>query len=104
MDGDLSLVGLRHWVGLGWNIRVSVDVPDIFISCHFVNSFQYFVYLFCMYYGIFVYIVCQLSIYNNFSLKDNKYLYYLIYNFCLKDIKFMYCLVSTLSLKDIKHI
>ena len=31
MDGDLSLVGLRHWVGLGWNIRVSVDVPDFFI-------------------------------------------------------------------------
>ena len=27
MDGDLSLVGLRHWVGLGWNIRLSVDVP-----------------------------------------------------------------------------
>ena len=35
MDGDLSLVGLRHWVGLGWNIRVSVYVPAFYFF--FVN-------------------------------------------------------------------
>ena len=68
---------------------------------YLVDSLQYVVYLFFMYYGIFLFtiyvyinelyiVVCQLSIYNNFSLKDNKYLFLLIYNSCLKDIKFIY--------------
>ena len=53
MDGDLSLVGLRHWVGLGWNIRVSVDVPALVISFSYLYQIIQYVILYfvvcCLY-------------------------------------------------------
>ena len=55
MDGDLSLVGLGLWVGLGWNIRVPVGVPDYFILFEQIISF-YVSYL-ILYIFIFIYVI-----------------------------------------------